>query len=139
MTRKRKPAADRRRDIDLAVSRIERGRAHTKATEVNVTTVAKEVGVSTALIYNHYPDKAEVIREKEGRSSRASRDAKHGELIAEREKNKELRKSAKELLSQVARLASINEVLIMENRRLKAIQDSYNVLEHGSASGRAQK
>jgi AcrR family transcriptional regulator len=120
MTTKRKSAECRRREIDLAISRIKRGRAHTKATKVNVTTVAKEVGVSTALLYNHYPDKVENIQEEEGRSSRAQRDAKHGELLEERQKNRTLRAEVAELRLQVARLASINEVLVMENRVLKA-------------------
>lgn len=120
MTTKRKPAEARRKDLKLAISRIERGRAHTKATKLSITSVAKEAGVTPALIHNQYPDIAEDIRDKQGRSNRAQRDAKHGELLEEREKNRTLRAEVAELRLQVARLASINEVLVMENRVLKA-------------------
>jgi hypothetical protein len=51
-----------------------------------VTSVAREAGVSAALIHNHYPSIAERIRQEQGRGSRAQRDAKHQELKVEREK-----------------------------------------------------
>jgi hypothetical protein len=120
MTTKRKSAEDRRKDLKLAISRIERGRAHTKATKLNITSVAKEAGVTPALIHNQYPDIAEDIRDKQGRSSRVQRDAKHGELRAARERNRNLKEENDTLRAQVAKLASINEVLVMENRVLKA-------------------
>lgn len=120
MTTKRKSAEDRRKDLKLAISRIELGRAHTKATKLNITTVAKEADVTPALIHNQYPDIAEVIRDKQGRSSRVQRDAKHGELRAARERNRNLKEENDTLRAQVAKLASINEVLTLENRVLKA-------------------
>jgi len=120
MTTKRKPADARRKDLELAISRILRGRAHIKASKVSITSVAREAGVTPALIHNHYPDIAETIREAQGRSSRAHRDVKHGELKEEREKNRVLRQDMQELRHQVAKLASINEVLLCENRTLLA-------------------
>jgi hypothetical protein len=72
------------------------------------------------LIHNHYPNVAEAIREAQGRSSRAQRDVKHQDLIAEREKNKLLRQELEELRLKTADLASINEVLMAELRALKA-------------------
>lgn len=129
MTTKRKPADARRKDLELAISRIQRGRAHTKASKVSIASVAKEVGVTPALIHNHYPDIAETIRDAQSRSSRAQRDAKHSELRAVQEKNRILREEVDALRSQVAKLASINEVLFMENRTLKAKQGDPKVVD----------
>lgn len=129
MTTKRKPAEARRKDLELAISRIQRGRAHTRANKVSIASVAKEAGVTPALIHNHYPDIAEAIRETQARSSRAQRDAKHSELRATQEKNRILREEADALRSQVAKLASINEVLLMEVRTLKAKQGDSKVVD----------
>jgi AcrR family transcriptional regulator len=96
----RKTSDSRERDLRLALARIQRGRPHTGETKVTIAAVAREAGVSTALIHNHYPNVAEAIREAQGRSSRAQRDVKHQDLIAD--------------------LASINEVLMAELRALKA-------------------
>lgn len=92
MTTIRKPSDARERDLQLALARIQRGRAHTGETKVTIAAVAREAGVSTALIHNHYPIIAETIRDAQGRSSRAQRDVKHQDLRAEREKNRALRK-----------------------------------------------
>ncbi|ELO0963392.1 MULTISPECIES: TetR family transcriptional regulator [Pseudomonas] len=116
----RKTSDSRERDLRLALARIQRGRAHTGETKVTIAAVAREAGVSTALIHNHYPNVAEAIREAQGRSSRAQRDVKHQDLIAEREKNKLLRQELEELRLKTADLASINEVLMAELRALKA-------------------
>ena len=61
----------------------------------------------------------EGIREVQGRSSRAMRDVKHQDLIAERKKSAAYRQEIEELRAKVANLASINEVLLDENRVLK--------------------
>jgi AcrR family transcriptional regulator len=91
--------------------------------------VAREAGVSTALIHNHYPTVAEAIREAQGRSSRAQRDVKHQDLLAEREKNRMLRQENEELRVKVASLASVNEVWIAEARVLKAKQSGAKVVD----------
>ena len=129
MTIKRKPSDARERDLQLALARIQRGRAHTGETKVTIAAVAREAGVSTALIHNHYPIIAEAIRDAQGRSSRAQRDVKHQDLRAEREKNRALRQEIEELRAKVASLASINEVLIAENRVLKAKQSDSKVVD----------
>jgi AcrR family transcriptional regulator len=129
MTTKRKPSDTRERDLRLALARIQHGRAHTAETKVTIAAVAREAGVSTALIHNHYPIIAEAIREAQGRSSRAQRDVKHQDLRAEREKNRTLRTEIEELRAKVASLASINEVLITENRLLKAKQSDSKVID----------
>jgi AcrR family transcriptional regulator len=123
----RKRSEDREKDLRLAILRIERGRAHTKETKVSIASVAREAGVSTALIHNHYPKVAEDIRTAVGRCSRTQRDAKHEELKTAQGRNKELRQEIEQLTLLVKNLASENEMLIMENRMLRATQGESNV------------
>jgi AcrR family transcriptional regulator len=127
-----KPAENREKDLKLALYRIQKGRSHTGETKVTIAAVAREAGVSTALIHNYYPGIAEVIRETQGRSSRAMRDVKHQDLIAERKKSSEYRQEIEELVCKVAMLASINEVLADENRVLKAKLGDPRVIEIAS-------
>ena len=97
-----KPAVDREKDLRLAIYRIEGGRAHTKETKLTIAAVARETGVSTALIHNHYPKIAETIRQKQGRSSRAMRDVKHQDLIVERLKSADYRQEIEALRAKLA-------------------------------------
>lgn len=120
-------AEDREKDLRLAMLRIERGRAHTNATKISIASVAREAGISTALIHNHYPHIAEEIRVAAGRSSRSQRDAKHEHLKEAHERNRVLRKEIEKLELLVGNLASENEVLIAENRELKAISKASNI------------
>lgn len=129
MMSKRKPSEARERDLQLALTRIQRGRSHTGETKVTIAAVAREAGVSTALIHNHYPNIAEAIREAQGRSSRIQRDLKEQDLSTEREKSRVLREEIKELRNKVASLASINEVLIAENSALKGKHQVFNVVD----------
>jgi AcrR family transcriptional regulator len=131
-----KPAADRAKDLKLAIYAIQKGRARTGETKVTIAAVAREAGVSTALIHNHYPAIAEDIRQIQGRSSRAMRDVKHQDLIAERKKSKGYRHEIEELQAKLASIASINEVLLDENRRLKAKLRESNVVELVSSKRR---
>ncbi|MEK7891596.1 TetR family transcriptional regulator [Burkholderia contaminans] len=128
MTHQRKNAEIREKELRLAIFRIERGRAHTKATRLSVSSVAREAGVTPALIHNHYPTIAEEIRVKQGASSREQRDLKQNELNAEREKRKALKLELEEARKQLARLASINEMLVLENRTLRAVSRESNVV-----------
>lgn len=131
-----KQAEDREKDLKLALYRIQRGRAHTGETKVTIAAVAREASVSTALIHNHYPDIAEVIREAQGRSSRTMRDVKHQDLIAERKKSVAYRQDIEELRDKVASLACINEVLLEENRMLKAILNDRKIVDLASKKPR---
>ena len=126
---KRKTSDAREKELKLAILRIQRGRSKSGETSMSIAAVAREAGVSTALIHNHYPSIAEEIRDAQGRSSRAQRDDKHHDLKLEREKNQELRKELDGLRSKVSMLASINEVLLLENRTLKAIQSAPKVTQ----------
>lgn len=124
-----KPAEDREKDLRLALYRIQKGRAHSGETKVTITAVAREADVSTALIHNYYPKIAELIREVQGRSSRAMRDVKHQDLVAERKKSAAYRQEIEDLRAKVANLASINEVLLEENRVLKAKVNAHKVVD----------
>jgi AcrR family transcriptional regulator len=86
MTTVRKNADVREKEIRLAIFRIERGRSHTAAKRLTISAVAREAGVSSSLLHNHYPDIAEEIRVKQGASSRQKLDAKRDDLSVEREK-----------------------------------------------------
>jgi len=129
MTIKRKAADTREKELRLALYRIEHGRAKNGEKKITIAAVAREAGVSAALIHNHYPKIAEAIRNIQGRSSRAQRDVKHKDLSVERERNRALRKEVEELRKKVASLASINEVLINENRFLKAKNNDPKVID----------
>lgn len=131
-TAKHKSAEAREKDLKLALYRIQKGRAHTGETKVSIAAVAREAGISAALIHNHYPNIAEAIREAQGRSSRAILDVKHQDLIAERNKSAAYRREIEDLRAKVVRLASINEVLLEENDVLKAKLNSRNVLDFAS-------
>lgn len=128
-----KPAEDREKDLKLAIYRIQKGRAHTKETKVSIAAVAREAGVSAPLIHNHYPAVAEAIREIQGQSSRAMRDVKHQDLIAERQKSAGYRQEIDELRAKLASIASINEVLLDENQSLKTKLRERNVVELASS------
>lgn len=114
MSTSKKPANTRTKDFDLAILRIQRGIAHTKATKISFSSVAREVGVTPALIHNHYPQVATRIRELLGRSDRSERDAVRLQLLKEREKTRKLRAETKELEQRIQKLASINERLLAE-------------------------
>ncbi|SPO54158.1 Transcriptional regulator, tetR family [Pseudomonas sp. JV551A1] len=124
-----KPAEDREKDLKLSLIRIQKGRSRTGETKVSIAAVAREAGVSTALIHNHYPQIAEAIRDAQGRSSRATRDAKQNELTAERKKSAAYRQELNELKAKIQKLASINEVLIEANRILKAKVNDAKVVD----------
>lgn len=123
----RKPADVREKELRLAIFRIQRGRAHSKATVLSISSVAREAGVSSALIHNHYPQIAELIRVKQGAATAERLENKASELKAEREKNAKLRREIQTLKEQLARLASLNEMLLVDNQTLRAARKSGNV------------
>jgi AcrR family transcriptional regulator len=120
MSQNRKTAEMRENDFRLAMSRIRRGRSHTGATRMSVTSVAREAGVSAALIHNHYPTIADAIRQDQRRGNRAQRYAKQQALKQERERARELRREIASLRADVQRLSSINEVLLSESAALRS-------------------
>lgn len=119
MSADRKTSEVRERELRLALSRIRRGRSRTKPKQLSIAAVAREAGVTAALIHNHYPGVATSIREAMGRGRRALRQTQNGEVKALRARSKELNDEVRNLRRDVARLASINEVLTAENIALK--------------------
>lgn len=87
---------------------------------MSIAAVAKEAGVSRALIHNKYPDFAEQIRKASGKATRIQRDEKHRLLMEERDRNRALRSENEALAKEVRDLASENEAL----RREMAVQQA---------------
>lgn len=123
-TASRKSAEAREKDLRLAMYRIEAGRSKSGESKLSISAVAREAGVTTALIHNHYPKVAEDIRTALGKATRAQRDAKGELLKEERRQSRDLREQIKALSADIAKLASINEVLLDENAALRARLDS---------------
>ena len=132
MNQQRKSASAREGELRMAMLRIERGRSRTKAAKISIASVAREAGVSPALIHNHYPAIADAIRQAQGRSSRHQRDTKHEQLKAEQEKTRALRRDVEQLRADVDRLASINEVLLAENAVVRAKLADHRVVDLSS-------
>ncbi len=121
---------EREKQLRLLAKQIKlRGQA--SGQKLTFKAVADAAGVSTALIHNYYPKTAEYIRELQGKSSRAQRDAKHEELVAERGKTKALRNEVQELQLKIRALASINETLLVEIADLRA-RDTGKVVDLSS-------
>ncbi|MEO8062398.1 MAG: TetR family transcriptional regulator [Pseudomonadota bacterium] len=120
MSQNRKSAEAREKDLRLSMLRIKRGRSNTGATRVNFASVAREAGISPALIHNHYPKVADAIRLEQVRDGRGLRNRRPEKQKKERDRVRALRAEIADLRANVARLASINEVLRFENESLRA-------------------
>lgn len=92
-----------------------------KNEKITIASVARAANVTPGLVHNTYPAVAERIRTLMGKSVRAQRDSKHQALMNEKEKNKALRAENEQLMTELARLASINQRLIFEVAELKAL------------------
>lgn len=119
MTGEKKTAEARTKELTMAILRIQKGRSRIGETELSIAAVAREADVSTSLIHNHYPMIAARINAEAGRSSKKQLDAKQEQFKAEKQKSRALRAEVIEWKAKLARLASINEVLADENRRLR--------------------
>jgi AcrR family transcriptional regulator len=84
---------------------------------MSISAVAREAGVSHALIHNHYPKIAEKIRKIQNRIGAIDRERRDIEDL--RQRNSRLRAVVKDQGMQIARLASLNETLLIQNRMLK--------------------
>lgn len=134
MTNKRLNSAERERQLKLALNRIKRGRPKNTGVKLTIAGVASEAGVSPALIHNCFPKIAEEIRKLQGRSSRAYGRVKNAQLNSALERARELRQHNAELEAQIAKLASINELLLIECRELRALAKAPNVAHLSSKS-----
>lgn len=117
MTAERKSFSIRERELKLAIARIKSGRS--SESKISFASVAREAGVSTALIHNYHPEIAQSIRAENGKSSNEKLKIRDQSLAAEKKKNKELRAELKKLTQNLAKIASINENLLAEIRSLQ--------------------
>lgn len=92
-----------------------------KDENLTIASVARAANVTPGLIHNTYPAVAERVRTLMGKSVRAQRDSKHLALMSEKEKNRALRTENDQLMSELTRLASVNQQLIFEVAELKAL------------------
>ena len=112
-------AHNRKQTIDGIQQAIEQLQA--SQGKLSISAVAKMAGVTPALIHNTYPDLAEKIRGLVGKATRTQRDAKHDALVREHEINRALRQELAASRADVAKLASINQVLLNEVAVLKGM------------------
>src|ERR1019366_2347952 len=96
-------------DLRLALNRLQKRKA-----KISILAVAREAGVTPALLHNRYPDFAEEIRKLVGKETRSQRDSKHDLLVAERKKSRALTEEIAQLKKDIAKLASINESMRVE-------------------------
>jgi len=129
MTLVRKRAENREKDLQLAIFRIEQGRAHTKEKKLSISAVAREAGVSPALIHNHYPSIADAIRTKLNKLARGEHNERNKIIKDLQDKNRTLREEIADMRLKISRLASINESLLTENRTLNSKTSSPNVFD----------
>ncbi|MBK1724792.1 hypothetical protein [Thiocystis violacea] len=118
-----------RESLLQALYRLERGRGRiVKDGKLSIAAVAREAGVSSALIHNRYPDVADQINIAKNKAYRAQRDAKVNELKRQKDINRELRAEIAELYAKLAKSASVIAALTAENDRLAAIVSSENTI-----------
>lgn len=120
-----------RRKLQLAIHRLQKGRSNSvsgQRQKINISTVAKEAGITPATIHNVYPDVAETIRALMGKTTREQRNEKNADLAAAKKLTAALRLELETLAKQIVQLGSENARLISENAELKAIQYSSNVV-----------
>lgn len=103
-------------EIHQAIARLQAGKS-----KMSISAVAKVARITPALIHNTYPDLAEKIRGLVGKATRTQRDAKHDALVRERENNRSLREELVGTRADLARLASINQMLLNEVALLKGM------------------
>lgn len=114
-----KTAATLDKAIDDLISRKEK---------ISISAVARAGGVTPGLIHNTYPVIADRIRSLVGKTVREQRDAQRSVIVDEKRKNKALRAEIDQLKEDLAKLASINQRLIIELADAKA-HASYNVVQ----------
>jgi hypothetical protein len=90
------------------------GRLQATGASPSIAAVAREAGVSAALLHNKYPDFAQEVRRLAGKPPRRHPDDLLTVLELERRRIKELRIEIEGWRQQVRALASVNEALRRE-------------------------
>jgi len=88
--------------------------------KISISAVAREAGVTPALIHNTYPDVADRIRALTGQQPEAKAGRDRQMLQALRAANKRLEEENAKVTADLARLASIVQTLTDEVTRLQA-------------------
>lgn len=94
---------------------------------ISIASLAKEAEVSRATIHNNYPEFAEKIRGLNNKSTRAQYNEQQGEIKILMNKNKKLQSEFQKLNADLAKIASINATLLLENTTLKTMLNSKNI------------
>ncbi len=118
----------RREELQKAILRLTN-----RKLPVTISAVAREVGVTPALIHNTYSDVAEQIRALQGKGLRAQRDELREELAKLRASNQTLRQEKEKADADARMLASMLEAMRHEMARLKARAEG-KVVEMGKIS-----
>lgn len=110
-----------KREIELAISRITRGRPkHVQSSrKLSTASVAEKAGISNATIHNRYPDLAELIRQKTNKESREKLAIKEKSLQGADLLVKELRDILAERDADLNRIAIVNLRLSTEKKALQ--------------------
>jgi AcrR family transcriptional regulator len=126
---KQSKSALTRKVIQMALLRLKNNRPKivTQGRKISIASVAEEAGISRATIHNNYPDLAEIIREINNKSSRVQCNEKRQQLKVLENKNNELRSAVQGLNLELARIASLNASLLLENTRLQTIINNRNI------------
>jgi transposase-like protein len=105
----------RREELRKAILRVKN-----KSQRISISSVAREAGVTPALLHNTYSDIAEEIRALTNKGSREQRDAARDEAARLRQENAQLRTSKVTAEATARQLASLNETLRHELAAAKA-------------------
>jgi hypothetical protein len=127
----KKKGRDTRKALREAILRIEHGRPQRidkDRCRMNISTVAREAGVTPASIHNNYPDVAEAIRKKVGKTGPSQCELQDGEIKRLLTSVELLRQRLKAAERDVTRIASENAKLMSENAVLKAQLGAGNVV-----------
>jgi hypothetical protein len=125
-------------EIRRAILRIEHRRPQRISKDrcrMNISTVAREAGISAASIHNTYPDMADAIRGKAGKGSRSDTERLEHKRLAELLRL--TRQRLKAAQKDITRIASENARLVTENAVLTARVSSRNVVELAKGATRS--
>lgn len=114
--------------LTLAFSKLKRDAAKAGKAGPSISAVAREVGVSHALIHNNYPDLAEEIRIASGRGPKQ-------QLEKQRSLVKQAGDRATELRAELTALKAQNRGLASENGRLILLVNTLEKKIHTLESG----
>jgi predicted transcriptional regulator len=126
LNRLQPPDEVRGRNRDTTTADLREALARLQRTEVapTIAALAREVGVTPALIHNRYADIAKEVRRLSGREPGANEASLKVALKREQETARDLRAENLDLRQQLQAMASVNEALRQEIRVLHATGDA---------------